>query len=117
MATTTRSRDEARRRWARTSIEMGDELRAARLIRGVSQACLGRTIGVSQSEISRRERARSRHLIGESLAVHAAAIGLRLSVKLWPVGGGIRDAAQARHVAAFVARCGRSWVVTLEAPI
>ena len=55
--------------------------------------------------------------MGESLAIHAAAVGLKLSVKLWPVGGGIRDAAQARYVAAFVSRVGRRWRVTLEAPI
>jgi len=52
-----------------------------------------------------------------NLAVHAAAVGLRLSVSLWPVGGGARDAAQARYVAAFVARVGRAWRVRLEAPI
>lgn len=51
------------------------------------------------------------------MAVHAAAVGLRLSVKLWPAGGGVRDAAQARYIAAFVARVGRLWNVVLEAPI
>lgn len=54
---------------------------------------------------------------GRTLAVHAAAVGLKLSVKLFPLGGGVRDAAQARHVAAFVARVGRSWRVSLEVPI
>ena len=38
-------------------------------------------------------------------------------VKLYPLGGGIRDAAQARYIAAFVARVGRPWRVTLEAPV
>ena len=54
---------------------------------------------------------------GRSLARHAAAVGLKLSIKLWPVGGGIRDAAQARYVAAFIARVGRGWKIVLEAPI
>ena len=72
---------------------------------------------MSPSEVSRRELGRSRRLTGQKLAVHAAAVGLKLSVKLFPLGGGIRDAAQARYIAAFVARVGRPWRVTLEAPI
>jgi DNA-binding XRE family transcriptional regulator len=117
MATKTRATDEARRLWTRTAVETGDQLRTARHVIGISQAHLGSTIGVSQAEISRRERGRSRRLVGESLAIHAAAVGMKLSVKLWPIGGGVRDAAQARFVAAFVGRVGRQWRVTLEAPV
>lgn len=109
--------DDARRLWARLARELGDQLRTGRLILGVTQARVGAMIGVSQGEISRRELGHSRRLMGESLAVHAAAVGLKVSVKLWPVGGGIRDAAQTRYVAAFVARVGRLWSVVLEAPI
>jgi transcriptional regulator with XRE-family HTH domain len=116
MATRTRSIDEARRTWRRTAGEIGDQLRTARLMVGVTQAHVGAAIGVSQREVSRRERGRAR-VAGESLAAHAAAVGLRVSVNLWPVGGEIRDAAQARYVAAFVGRVGRMWRVTLEAPV
>jgi transcriptional regulator with XRE-family HTH domain len=97
--------------------EIGDELRTGRHVRGVTLRELGAAIGVSASEVSRRELGRSRRLTGEKLAIHAAAVGLRVSVKLWPVGGGIRDAGQARYIAAFVARVGRPWTVTLEAPV
>ena len=96
---------------------MGDQLRTGRHILGLTQTQLGVAIGVSPSEISRRELGRSRRLTGQKLAMHASAVGLKLSVKLFPVGGGIRDAAQARYIAAFVARVGRLWKVTLEAPI
>lgn len=96
---------------------LGDELRTGRHVLGLTLRQLSAAIGVSPSEISRRERGKSRRLRGESLSIHAAAIGLRVSVKLWPVGGGIRDAAQARYIAKFVARVGRLWAVTLEAPI
>ena len=51
------------------------------------------------------------------LSRHSAAVGLRLSVKLYPVGGGLRDAAQARHIANFLARIGKAWRVVLEATI
>jgi transcriptional regulator with XRE-family HTH domain len=116
MASTTRAIDLARRRWEQTAAEVGDQLRTGRRVLGASQARLAASIGVSQAEVSRRERGRSL-VVGESFAVHAAAVGLRVSVKLWPVGGAIRDAAQARSIAAFVSRVGRPWRVTLEAPI
>lgn len=51
------------------------------------------------------------------LAVHAASVGLRLSVKLYPIGGGVRDAAQAAYVARFLSRVGSVWNVRLEEPI
>jgi len=117
MATRTRAIDEARRLADRLAHEIGDQLRTGRHILGVSQMQLGAAIGVSQSELSRRELGASRSLTGDQLAVHAAAVGLKVSIKLWPVGGGVRDAAQARYVAAFVARVGRLWNVSLEAPI
>ena len=117
MATRTRALDEARRLWNRLAHEVGDQLRTGRHILGITQTALGAVIGVSQSEISRRELGRSRRLTGAQLAVHAAGVGLKVSVKLWPIGGGVRDAAQARYIAAFVARVGRPWKVTLEAPL
>jgi len=117
MASRTRSTDEARRRWTRTATELGDQLRTGRHVNGLTQRGVGAAIRTSASEISRRELGRSRRLTGEKLAVHAAAVGLGLSVKLWPMGGAIRDAAQARLIAAFVARVGRLWKVGLEAPV
>ena len=117
MATRTRALDEARRLWQRSAQEIGDQLRTGRHVLGITQTQLGAAIRASPSEISRRELGRSPRLTGQNLAVHAAAVGLKLSVKLFPLGGGIRDSAQARYVAAFVARVGRPWKVTLEAPI
>lgn len=117
MPARTRALDDARRIWHRTESEVGDQLRTGRHILGLTLKQVGAAIGVSESEISRRELGKSRRLTGEKLAVHAAAVGLKLSVKLWPVGGGIRDAAQVRYIGAFIARVGRAWHVTLEAPI
>jgi len=117
MPSRTRPIDEARRRWTRIATELGDQLRTGRHVNGVTQRQVGAAIRTSASEISRRELGRSRRLTGEKLAVHAAAVGLALSVKLWPIGGAIRDAAQARLIAAFVARVGRLWKVGLEAPV
>src|SRR5690349_1630934 len=108
MATHVRAVEEARRRWQRQQLELGNELRTARQIRNITLRELAATIGVSRSQLCRRELGKAR-MSGEQLAVHAAAVGLRLSVKLWPIGGGVRDAAQARYIAAFVARVGRLW--------
>jgi len=115
MARRIRGLVEARRTWERLAYDIGDELRTARHLVGATQRQVGAAIGVSPSEISRRELGKSRHLTGERLSVHAAAVGLKLWVKLFPVGGGVRDEGQARYVAAFVARVGRQWRVTLEA--
>ena len=98
-------------------LEIGDQLRTGRHVLGLTQTHVAGSLRISQSEVSRRERGRATSLAGRELSRHAAAVGLRLSIKLWPVGGGVRDAAQARYVAAFVARVGRPWRVILEAPI
>jgi transcriptional regulator with XRE-family HTH domain len=117
MANRVRVIDEARRIWHRYEVEIGSELRTARLILGVTQRVVGAAVGVSASEISRRELGVSRRLSGVGLAAHAAAVGLRVSIKLFPIGGGIRDEAQARYVQALLARVGHAWRVTLEAAI
>jgi hypothetical protein len=117
MSNRQRAVDEVRRAWARRTLEIGDELRTARLIAGLTLREVAAAIGCSPSEVSRRERGRSRLFGAERLAVHAAAVGLRASVKLYPVGGAVRDAAQARYIGAFVGRVGRPWAVQLEMPV
>ena len=117
MSTRTRAADEARRNWRRLCRSIGEQLRAARLVHGAAQAQVAAALRLSQSEISRRERGLAHGISGQSLALHAAAVGLKLSAQLWPVGAAIRDAAQARYIAAFVARVGGRWRVTLEATV
>ena len=65
------------------------------------------------SEVERAKSAPSVHL----LARHAAAVGLRLSIKLYPVGGALRDAAQVRYTKLFVDRVGRPWQCAIEVPM
>ena len=117
MANRIRTLDAARRHWDRTAVELGDQLRVARYALGLTLKQVGEALGISDSEVSRRELGRSSRVSGQKLAIHAAAVGLRLSLKAWPIGGGIRDAAQARYIAMFVARIGRFWKVILEASI
>lgn len=117
MANRFRGLREALRSWASQNGDIGNELRTARIVAGTTQRQVGEAIGVSASEVSRRERGLAKGFTGEKLAVHAAAVGLKLWIKLFPLGGGVRDTAQARYIAAFVARVGRRWRVTLEAVI
>ncbi|MEP7082910.1 MAG: helix-turn-helix domain-containing protein [Chloroflexota bacterium] len=95
---------EARRAWNRTAQELAAELLHARRALGARQKDVAAAIGISGAEVSRRERGRVGRVPGERLAAHAAAVGLRLSVKLYPTGGGIRDVGQARYVARLVTR-------------
>lgn len=117
MATRSNLLDDANRWWRRMELEIGDQLRAARHLLGLTQKQVANALGISQSDVSRRERGRAPRLTGQALARHAAAVGLKPSIKLWPVGGGVRDEAQARYISRFLARVAAAWKVILEAPI
>ena len=109
--------DEAARLAARAFASITDDLREARIGLGLTQADVARVLGVSRSRVCRIERGRATNLTLDYLSRHAAVVGLRASVKLYPIGGGLRDAAQARYIARFVQRVGRLWRVRLDVPI
>jgi transcriptional regulator with XRE-family HTH domain len=116
MGTRIRPIDEAARAWARRSLELGDELRAARRMAGVTQARIGAAVGVSGAEICRRERGRTKMRIAD-LVVHAAAVGLRVSLTTYPAGAGVRDEAQLRYLGRLLDRIGPGFTRQLEAPV
>ena len=116
MANRTRSIDDALRTWRRQRLALADDLRTARRLAGVTQATVAAAVGCSDSEISRREHGRSRPRV-EQLVAHAAVVGLRISVTAYPVGGGVRDAAQLRYLARFLDRVSPSFRRELEASI
>ena len=64
----------------------------ARRSAGVSQRHVARVAGLSQSRVSRAERAESSAPRVDELAAHCAALGLRLVVKAYPDGSPVRDA-------------------------
>jgi transcriptional regulator with XRE-family HTH domain len=117
MANRTNAMHEARRLWQRTLVEIGEQLREARLALGLTQAQVAAAVGVSRSYVGRVERGRLRRVPGERLVQHAAAVGLRFWLRLYPQGGALRDAGQARYIARFVERVGHAWRVLLDAPI
>ncbi len=117
MANRTRAVDEARRHWHRRRIELGAELRSHRIVNGASQADVGGAIGRSKSEVSRRERGEAPNASALSLAEHAAAVGLRLAMTVYPTGGAVRDAGQIRVIHRFLARVSDRFARELEAVI
>jgi len=79
------------------------ELRSARHAAGVSQDFIGRAARVSGMQVSRLERA---EVPGASIVLFArvfAVLGMRLSVRAYPEGVPIRDAAHAGLLARFKA--------------
>jgi transcriptional regulator with XRE-family HTH domain len=79
----------------------GVELRAARRDRNVSQREVGRSIGLSASAISRIERGLVPEVTVIRLAQLAESVGLEVSIRLFPGGQPIRDAAHAALLARF----------------
>lgn len=96
------------------------EAREARLATGLGQADVARALGISVAQLSRIERGLSPDLtVAMATRLHAV-LGLRLSVRSYPDGDPIRDAAQVRLLEAFVARChaslARAWEVPFPTP-
>lgn len=94
MATIERARDRGSRQLRRISLEVGQELRDARLGSGLSQDHVANVARLTQSRISRTERGQLPTPRLEELTAHSAALGQRLSVKLYPEGIAVRDAPQ-----------------------
>jgi transcriptional regulator with XRE-family HTH domain len=117
MPTMERARDRGVRVSTALLREVAEELRDARRTAGVSQGHVARVAGLTQSAVSRVERGVRRRATVEDLAVHAAALGLRLSVKLYPAGSAVRDAAQLGVVAALRSVIHREFTWQSEAPV
>lgn len=97
--------------------DVAEELRSARLSSGLTQAQVGAAIGVDRERVSVVERRRSRVMTVEQVTRQAAALGLRMSIKFYPVADPIRDVAQVRYIRTFLGRVGQSWRVHLDVPI
>lgn len=117
MANRRRPIHEARDRWSRVWPELAGELREARLMAGLTQTGVATALGVSRDRVSRVESHKVRSVGVDYLFAHAAAVGLKASVKLYPVGGALRDEAQAAYITRFLERIGHLWRVMLDVPI
>jgi transcriptional regulator with XRE-family HTH domain len=97
MPSVERTRDRAARRALDVSqLALARELTHSRRSAGVSQHHVARVAGLSQPRISRTERFAPPSPRVDELVAHADALGLRLVVKLFPIGSPVRDAGQLR---------------------
>lgn len=86
-------------------------------MRGLTQRAIGSAIGASTSEISRRELGNALNVSMLSLSEHAAAVGLKLAISMFPTGAGIRDEAQLRYIHRFLERVSNRFQREIEAVI
>lgn len=108
---------EGDRQARRQAARVGDELAELRLRAGVTQAGIGRALGIDRTVISRLERGDPQ--VGLPIRFRVAAVlgaDLRLSAYARS-GPQIRDTAQARIVEAVLARIDRHWQRTVEAAV
>jgi transcriptional regulator with XRE-family HTH domain len=97
----------------------GREIRIARTDRALSLATVGQAAGLSIGQISKIERGLVAKVSVRDLARLHAVVGLELSLKSYPSGQPIRDAAHVALLRDFRARLHRSlrWAVEVPLPI
>lgn len=97
--------------------DMGRELRLARRAAGMRQADVARQISTSKSRICRVEHGQVTTLNLHDLARHAAAVGLKPYLKLFPLGRRFLDRPQLELLSRFRARIHASWSWATEVPM
>lgn len=119
MATRARQVDIGTARGIELIARAGREIRQARMDRGLSLAAIGRASALSVSEVSRIERGLVARVSVHDLARLHAVVGLELSLKSYPSGQPIRDAAQVALLEDFRKELHKSlhWSVEVPLPI
>jgi transcriptional regulator with XRE-family HTH domain len=97
--------------------EAANELRQARLRSGLTLEAVAAALDVSPSTILRNELGRTPGLPPMMLARHAAAVGLRARIRLYPGDGAVRDAGQVALIRRFRERIGNAGRWAFEVPI
>lgn len=93
------------------------ELRTARLVADLSQETVAREIGISRSQYSRIERGRSPDLSLDLAIRLFAVLGQDLSVRAYPSGDPIRDAAHRALLERLHAACHPAVRWSTEVPL
>lgn len=94
---------------------IGRELRVARILAGQTQRDVAAILRTSTSHVSRVEHGLIRGLTMAQLHRHAAAVGLKPYVNLYPLVARPLDRAQLQLFERLRARISAVWTVTLEA--
>ena len=97
---------------------IGRELRAARIAAGLTQQAVARRLSLSTSEVSRIERAEATAIGIVALHRHAAVVGLRPWLRLYPGGRHVLDQPQLGLLERLRLRLPRcSWQLEVPVPI
>jgi transcriptional regulator with XRE-family HTH domain len=97
-------------------IRLGRELREARESSGLSLRDLGQAVSISHSQASRIERGLVHDPSLRALTRMAAAVGLEMSIRLYPVGDPLRDVAHSRLLDRFRSELHPSLTIHHEVP-
>ena len=109
--------DQAHHHTDRALHRLGDEIRIARSMAGLSVRELARQSGYSRSHLSRIEQGRARDVSLRSLNVIFTLLGMELSARPFPQGPPLRDAAHARLLERFRLRLATSVRMRTEVPL
>ncbi len=96
---------------------LGDELHAARMSTGLSLEAVGDAVDMSREKVRRIERGLAAGATIGDLTAVATAVGLDLSVKLYPGGRPLRDIVHVRLLGRFHARIHPSLGWQPETPV
>jgi transcriptional regulator with XRE-family HTH domain len=105
------------RRGMRLLREFAEEIRAARLLAGLSQRSVAEAVGLSKATISRIERCVPPFVDFVTAARIARVVGLDLSVRAFPAAGPLRDEGHVKLVRRFLAEVASVVTRRLESPI
>lgn len=103
MATAMRSLALAARAFDRQARDAGDEFRERRLVLSLSQEHVSAAARLSRNRYGLIETGRCRTVTLAELNRVARVLGLSASVRMYPAGPAVRDAAHAQRLAAFLA--------------
>lgn len=117
VATRTRLVDLGESRARATLTRLTADIRQARLAAGLSQRDVARALQMDRSQYSRIERGLSPDLTVRTASRISSVLGLDLSVRTYPAGDPIRDAAQIALLERLRTRCDPSLIWRTEVPL
>jgi transcriptional regulator with XRE-family HTH domain len=114
VAVRTRVLDQARHRALLVRLEIGGEIRRARMAAGIPLREAAAAVNRSASWLSRVERGMVALVTVDELLIVSAAVGLKLWLSTFPSERAIHDAPQLGLLRRFRARIGESWTWSYE---
>jgi len=109
--------DRGARRGREIRVNLGHELREARLLNGLTQAHVARAAGTSRPVVSRIEAGAARAVSVEQIARLLAVVGMELWARAYPAGSALRDAAHLALLERLRKQIGPAFRWRTEVPV